>query len=84
MILSKLRRNGKLILAIIGPEAPLEKGLADALWEHAIPTIGPKKQLAQIETSKAFARDLHKKISYTRIRISSHLHDLARRKRIFA
>lgn len=48
-------------LAIIGPEAPLEKGLADALWQHAIPTIGPRKQLAEIETSKRFARDLMQK-----------------------
>lgn len=45
-------------LAIIGPEAPLEKGLADKLWKIAIPTIGPKRKLAQIETSKSFARDL--------------------------
>lgn len=45
-------------IAIIGPEAPLEKGLADALWDVSIPTIGPKKQLAQIESSKTFARNL--------------------------
>lgn len=45
-------------LAIIGPEAPLEKGLADALWQASIPTIGPKQTLAKIETSKSFARDL--------------------------
>lgn len=48
-------------LAIIGPEAPLEKGMADALWQVGIPTIGPKKILAQIETSKEFARDLMQK-----------------------
>lgn len=30
-------------LAIIGPEAPLEIGLADALWDASIPTVGPKK-----------------------------------------
>ncbi|WP_131778486.1 phosphoribosylamine--glycine ligase [Legionella bozemanae] len=48
-------------LAIIGPEAPLEKGMADALWQAGIPTIGPKKELAQIETSKEFARDLMQK-----------------------
>ncbi len=45
-------------LAIIGPEAPLEKGLADVLWQNDIPTIGPRKALAKIETSKEFARDL--------------------------
>jgi phosphoribosylamine--glycine ligase len=48
-------------LAIIGPEAPLEKGLADALWRASIPTVGPKQKLAKIETSKAFARDLMQK-----------------------
>lgn len=48
-------------LAIIGPEAPLEKGMADQLWQAGIPTIGPKKALAQIETSKEFARDLMQK-----------------------
>lgn len=45
-------------LAIIGPEAPLEAGVADALWEAGIPCVGPKKTLAQIETSKGFTRDL--------------------------
>ena len=48
-------------IAIIGPEAPLAAGMADALWEAQIPAIGPKKRLAQIETSKAFTRDLLKK-----------------------
>ncbi|KGP63595.1 phosphoribosylamine--glycine ligase [Legionella norrlandica] len=45
-------------IAIIGPEAPLANGVADALWDVGIATIGPKKNLAQIETSKAFARKL--------------------------
>jgi phosphoribosylamine--glycine ligase len=48
-------------LAIVGPEAPLEHGVADALWKNQIATIGPKKKLAQIETSKAFTRNLLKK-----------------------
>src|SRR5262245_47915671 len=58
---TKAAKDWQIGLAIIGPEAPLEKGLADALWKIAIPTIGPKKKLAQIETSKEFARDLMKK-----------------------
>ncbi len=45
-------------LAIIGPENHLANGLADKLWEQGIPCIGPKKDLAQIETSKSFARFL--------------------------
>lgn len=54
----KLAREWQIGLAIIGPEAPLEKGLADALWDIAVPTVGPRKKLAEIETSKGYARDL--------------------------
>ncbi len=50
-------------LAIIGPEAPLEKGVADALIQSGISAIGPTQKLAQIETSKGFARDLLSKYS---------------------
>ena len=45
-------------LAIVGPENPLAVGVADALWSIGIKVIGPKKNLAQIESSKSFARDL--------------------------
>ena len=45
-------------LAIIGPENPLSNGVADALWEAGVKVVGPKKDLAQIETSKGFTRDL--------------------------
>ena len=45
-------------LAIIGPEKPLELGLADTLWQANIPVIGPTQALAKIEYSKGFARDL--------------------------
>jgi phosphoribosylamine--glycine ligase len=56
-------KRWKIELAIIGPEAPLERGMADALWDLGIPVIGPKKILARIETSKEFARDLMQKYS---------------------
>jgi len=45
-------------LAIIGPENPLENGVADALWRVKVKVVGPKKNLAKLETSKAFTRDL--------------------------
>lgn len=51
-------KDWQVKLAIIGPEAPLEKGVADALWQANIPTIGPRQALARIETSKQFAREL--------------------------
>ncbi|API86246.1 phosphoribosylamine--glycine ligase [Francisella uliginis] len=45
-------------IAIIGPEAPLEAGLADTLKSQGIGVVGPTKKLAQLETSKGFTRDL--------------------------
>ncbi len=51
-------KKNKIDWAIIGPELPLSVGLVDELKAISIPCIGPTKQLAQIETSKAFARDL--------------------------
>lgn len=54
----QVAKKWQIDFAIIGPEAPLEKALADVLWDNGIPVIGPKQKLAQIETSKAFTRDL--------------------------
>ncbi len=47
--------------AVIGPEKPLESGLADHLIHAGIPVVGPTQKLAQIESSKGFARDLMQK-----------------------
>ena len=51
----------EISLAIIGPEAPLEKGLSDIFSHHGILTIGPKQKSSRIETSKVFARELCQK-----------------------
>ncbi|MCL0084275.1 phosphoribosylamine--glycine ligase [Dehalococcoidia bacterium] len=45
-------------LAVIGPESPLALGIVDALEGEGIPTFGPCKEGALIESSKVFARDL--------------------------
>jgi phosphoribosylamine--glycine ligase len=45
-------------LVVIGPEAPLVAGVADALRTHGIPTFGPGKAAAQLEGSKAFAKHI--------------------------
>jgi len=44
--------------AFIGPEAPLEAGIVDALASAGIPAIGPTKAAARLETDKAFCRDM--------------------------
>lgn len=43
-------------LVVIGPEAPLVAGVADALRERGIPVFGPGQAAAQLEGSKAFAK----------------------------
>ena len=43
---------------VIGPEDPLALGLSDLFWKKDIPVVGPLKELAQVETSKGFTRDL--------------------------
>ena len=48
-------------LAFIGPEAPLEKGIVNLLEENGVPTVGPSKEAARLETNKAFARALMEK-----------------------
>jgi len=60
-VVTKYATEKNISLAIIGPENPLQKGVADALWNAKIKVVGPKKELAQIETSKAFTRNLLKK-----------------------
>lgn len=45
-------------LVVIGPEAPLVAGVADALRLGGFAVFGPNKEAARIEGSKAFAKDV--------------------------
>ncbi|MDT7932995.1 MAG: phosphoribosylamine--glycine ligase [Sphingomonadaceae bacterium] len=51
------RGNG-VDLVVIGPEAPLAAGLADALRAAGIATFGPSAAAARLESSKGFTKDL--------------------------
>ena len=53
--------KNKIDLVVIGPEKPLADGLADKLRENGILVFGPQQRAAQIESDKAFAKDLMKK-----------------------
>ena len=57
-IVKSYAKEKKINFAIIGPENPLANGIVDALLDIEIHSIGPKKELAQIETSKSFTRNL--------------------------
>ena len=50
--------ENKIELAVIGPEDPLNNGVVDALSKIGIPSVGPTKSLARLETSKSFTRNL--------------------------
>ena len=45
-------------LVVIGPEAPLVAGVADAIRSAGIPCFGPSRAAAQIEGSKSFAKEI--------------------------
>ncbi|WP_329381843.1 phosphoribosylamine--glycine ligase [Streptomyces sp. NBC_01351] len=45
-------------LVVVGPEAPLVAGVGDAVREAGIPVFGPSGEAAQLEGSKAFAKDV--------------------------
>jgi phosphoribosylamine--glycine ligase len=54
----ELARDIDAELVVVGPEAPLVAGLADALRHVGIAVFGPGGAAAQLEGSKAFAKDV--------------------------
>ena len=55
-IVSQFAIDNGIELVIIGPEAPLVAGVADALRQRGIAVFGPGKAAAQLEGSKTFAK----------------------------
>ncbi|HEX7980026.1 MAG TPA: phosphoribosylamine--glycine ligase [Gemmatimonadaceae bacterium] len=56
--LERLARERAVDLTIVGPEAPLEAGIVDRFRANGLPIFGPTRAAAEIETSKAFAKQL--------------------------
>ena len=54
----RLARELAVDLVVIGPEAPLVAGVADALRSEGFATFGPSGAAAQLEGSKAFAKQV--------------------------
>jgi len=50
-------REHKVDLVVVGPEAPLAAGVADALREAGVPVFGPSRAAARLEWEKAFAKE---------------------------
>ena len=55
---AELARSLGIDLVVIGPEAPLVAGVADAVREAGISCFGPSREAAELEGSKAFAKEV--------------------------
>jgi len=53
-----LARREKIDFVVIGPDAPLVAGMADAFTDAGIKVFGPSKKAAQLEGSKSFTKEL--------------------------
>ncbi len=51
-------REAQIDLVIIGPEAPLAVGVADAVRDAGIACFGPGAEAAQLESSKSFTKEI--------------------------
>jgi phosphoribosylamine---glycine ligase len=56
----ELARERRVDLVAVGPEAALVAGIVDALEEAGVPAFGPSTAAAELEGSKAFAKELMK------------------------
>jgi len=58
--LLEFSKSNKIELLVVGPEAPLVAGVADAFWRAGIPVFGPTAGGAEMEASKDFTKRLCK------------------------
>jgi phosphoribosylamine---glycine ligase len=56
--LAELVERERIDLTVVGPEAPLARGLADAIRGRGRPVFGPSRAAAALESSKVFAKTL--------------------------
>lgn len=54
-------KSNEIDLVVVAPDDPLAAGMVDALNNEGIKTFGPRKNAAEIESSKVFSKGLMKK-----------------------
>jgi phosphoribosylamine---glycine ligase len=59
--LADFAEANKISLTVVGPEAPLAAGVVDEFRARGLRIFGPTKKAAQLESSKAFAKDFMKR-----------------------
>jgi phosphoribosylamine---glycine ligase len=61
--LLKFAVNGKVDLTVVGPEVPLVEGIVDIFQAAGLAIFGPSKELARLEGSKIYAKEMMNKFS---------------------
>jgi len=70
--LLRLAQTEAIDLTVVGPEAPLDAGIADLFRASGLPIFGPTRAAARIETSKRFAKELMARVGVPTARASHH------------
>ena len=59
--IAEFAEKEKIDLTVVGPEVPLSLGIVDIFEEKGLKIFGPSQKAAEIESSKAFAKDIMQK-----------------------
>ncbi len=59
--LADFAETNKITVTVVGPEAPLAAGVVDEFRARGLRIFGPTQKAAQLESSKAFAKDFMKR-----------------------
>jgi phosphoribosylamine--glycine ligase len=72
--LIRFARQEEIGLTVVGPEDPLSQGITDAFHKAGLRIFGPSKEAAQLEASKAFAKQLmrHADVPTSEFRVFDH------------
>jgi phosphoribosylamine--glycine ligase len=72
--LVRFARQEGVGLTVVGPEEPLSLGLVDVFHKEGLRVFGPSKEAAQLEASKAFAKQLmrHADVPTSEFRVFDH------------
>ena len=70
--LADFAANEKIALTVVGPEAPLAAGVVDLFRSRSLRVFGPTRAAAQLESSKAFAKDFMQRHGIPTARYASY------------
>src|SRR5215469_15517987 len=72
--LVRFARQEEVGLTVVGPEDPLSQGITDVFHKAGLRAFGPSKEAAQLEASKAFAKQLmrHADVPTAEFRVFDH------------